>query len=559
MTARFFQTPKTRGHRPRLQKTAQTEPVFIKIGLMFDLLNPGWLSEVRIDLTTRCNLRCVYCAVSQFTYQGADMPLELAERAVKWIGDLAEDNIFPSVHINGHGETTFLPKWVEICSSLLRQDIPLLMTTNLAKQFSAEELDVLAQMDTIMVSIDTADPELLRRLRRKVSLAHIEDNIRNIRKAATALRTRAPLFRISCGLYDKNTLAIEGLAQFAIEHNFQGVGFWNLSSWSFDKFPYENTDVPVSDRAYPLDDLQVEELRPRLAAIRNAIELLKSHGIEVHINGDFISSLSERLQPVRKDEPVSRSHDLPKGTTRNCLDPWIYCELNTNGDVQPCCAHSKIGNLHQQNLPEILNADVVRTIRKNLLDGTPDAECANCRLRAPIEPEALNERVRSLLEESDQHVVHQSAFRSARVNQYLKIAFDDLKSGDAAKAWSGVRKALAIDPGIKEDVAENEAAIRECLPRVLQNARFPLTLTWLAGMFRHVHDDRSAILLLERYLQLAPDASDREAVLQGIRDAEWSLGLHPVTALVPDSLWTKARSRIRFRTRVRNQIDRLVK
>src|SRR5262249_5309812 len=149
-----------------------------------DLLEPGPLAEIRLDLTTRCNLRCVYCAVSQSTYQGEDIPLEIAKDAVELIGRLTQTKKPVSVHINGHGETTFMNGWVDICRGLLDFELPLFITTNLAKDLSGAELDVMARMNTIMVSMDTADADLLRRMRRKVSLTQIVENIRRIRVTA---------------------------------------------------------------------------------------------------------------------------------------------------------------------------------------------------------------------------------------------------------------------------------------------------------------------------------------------------------------------------------------
>jgi MoaA/NifB/PqqE/SkfB family radical SAM enzyme len=525
-----------------------------------DLLDRGPLHEIRFDLTTRCNLRCVYCAVSQPDWQGADMPIAMAERAATLIGEVTANQILPAVHMNGHGETTFLDNWTQICRQLLARKIPLVMTTNLAKQFSSEEFQVLAQMDTIMVSIDTADPELLRRLRRRVSLARIVQNINEIRNTAARLNSPSPNFRISCGLYDQNTLHIEGLAEFAVEHRMKGVGFWNLSSWSFDKFPYDNTDVPLADRAYPLDDLDNDQLRPRLEAIRRAIEILRQNEVEAHIHGDFIANLSGRLESAPQRQTRGRSHDLPEGMTRDCLDPWIYLELNVNGDVQPCCAHSKVGNLNEQELPSILNGPPIRQLRQDLLYGTPDAECANCRLRAATRPEALRKRIRMLFEQAAKT---NYAIRSGKVQDLLSSALADAKAERHDEVWPKVQEALLLDPGIDGLDAANIGAVQSCLQTVLDRAQFPLTFTWLAGILTEYQDNASVIVLLSRYLELAPHATDKDIVLQGIRDAEWRMELarrrtpSPANrgAILLANMWKWTRTKVRLRSRARSLLS----
>jgi sulfatase maturation enzyme AslB (radical SAM superfamily) len=66
-----------------------------------DLLAPGLISEVRIDPTTRCNLRCVYCAVSQPDYNGEDMGTAVLERAVPAILGAARRNIAEAARGSG--------------------------------------------------------------------------------------------------------------------------------------------------------------------------------------------------------------------------------------------------------------------------------------------------------------------------------------------------------------------------------------------------------------------------------------------------------------------------
>src|SRR5262249_27020431 len=102
--------------------------------------------------------------------------------------------------------------------------------------------------------------------------------------------------------------------------------------------------------------------------------------------------------------------------------------------------------------------------------------------------------------------------------------------------------------------------VRECIPEILSTARLPLTFSWLAGMFHHVGDTETEILLLRRYLELAPDAPDKENVLQGIRAGEWMIAVarksqHETAANRNDRgvapIWLWIRTRIRLRTRIR--------
>jgi sulfatase maturation enzyme AslB (radical SAM superfamily) len=84
-----------------------------------DLLAPGPIHEIRLDLTMRCNLRCVYCLVSQPWYDGQDMTSEVLEKAVPGILQIAAHNQVGCLNVNGHGETTFIEGWTKVVELLI--------------------------------------------------------------------------------------------------------------------------------------------------------------------------------------------------------------------------------------------------------------------------------------------------------------------------------------------------------------------------------------------------------------------------------------------------------
>jgi MoaA/NifB/PqqE/SkfB family radical SAM enzyme len=483
----------------------------VKRDVAIELLAPGPLQQIRLDLTTRCNLRCVYCAVSQITYRGEDMPMELAHRATDHIAQLGSRNQPYVVDVNGHGETTFMAGWVDVCKSLLGYNLSLSITTNLAKVYSREELEILAQMYVINVSIDTCDPELLKRLRRRADVRQIVANIQAVRETSRRIDHEPPNFQFSCGLYDKNSLSIVDLAEFAVGLQIYAVGFWNLTKWPHDWF----TDVSEHDRVFPLDEVSDAELRPRIDAIQKAIAILKDNGVRVNVNGDFVSALERRLDGVFVGEEAINSYELPKGMTRDCTDPWTYAELETNGDVKPCCARNGVGNLGQEELSQILSGERIRQLRSDLLGGTPDADCAKCHLRGSTTPEALREKVVGLLQDRTRGRYFDTVF-SNKTLFLLKTGFEHLQSGRPDRAWSCVNKALALDPGIRQVYDYGDITIRAHLKRILAEARFPLTLSWLAAICREIGDGEASTVLLKRYLELAPNAPDFDHVSRGL-------------------------------------------
>ena len=85
----------------------------------------------------------------------------------------------------------------------------------------------------------------------------------------------------------------------------------------------------------------------------------------------------------------------PEKSTRDCLDPWFMIYVAADRTVKPCCPHSAIGVLSDEvSLSDILNGPGIREVRRRLLEGELDAECANCPTRPLTDPESLRRKVR---------------------------------------------------------------------------------------------------------------------------------------------------------------------
>lgn len=253
------------------------------------LLRPGPIRQVRFDLSSRCNLRCVYCAVSHPNYQGADMSDANARRVVTLIVELARHNHLDPVDLNGHGETTFREGWTEICFALIERGIRVRLTSNFAKTFDENELEALACMDSIAISIDTADRKLLQSVRRRVDLRQIVTNMALVKTAALKLHRTPPKFGFLCGLYDKNALDWEAFARFVVASSVSHIGIWSLTVHP------DGLDVPEGESVLPLDDLPDSELRPRILSVLRGLNLLQRHGVSVAVQGGFIEILAKRV------------------------------------------------------------------------------------------------------------------------------------------------------------------------------------------------------------------------------------------------------------------------
>jgi hypothetical protein len=386
----------------------------------------GAIERVMLDLTTRCNLRCVYCAVSLPNYRGMDMGPDILDKAISDIAELARTQTF-KVCISGHGETTMLPHWVDVCDQLFAFGLELELITNLSKSYSPQEVIALSKIRHLIVSVDTIDRELLRTIRRSVDADRIVANICRIRSVAIRDDRPAPFFHFSTGLFDKSVSGLRELAAMATTLEIGSITFWDLLEYERDA---DATDAIV---VRGLTTIAEPELTPLLATLDSALELLRQHGVHAEIAGGAIPDLLHRHRSAREhdtpekresesegenrpratsdrtDPPVTREREIAQEqnaakeldmlpqATRDCTDPWTMVCFRGDGGIAPCCRRPSLGTLTEESLPAILTGSKAREVKAGLLSGRLDDHCTNCTVKAMTSSAELARKVRTLV------------------------------------------------------------------------------------------------------------------------------------------------------------------
>lgn len=241
------------------------------------LLEPR-LEQVMVELTTRCNLRCVYCAVSQPGYLHHDLELEPEDLARQVLA------LRPSeVQINGHGETTLIEGWHRVADVLIRRGIRLTLTTHFNKRLTDEEIELISRLWVLTISCDTADPALYAELRRGGRLERLQENLRRVREACARRRGRKPYVSLNCTLTHRNVATLPGLVHFAKAEGADAVSVTNL---------LEYPELPNADRArHPA------EVDPAgaLAALDAAAAAGRETGIEFNVMPGLRESLEAAI------------------------------------------------------------------------------------------------------------------------------------------------------------------------------------------------------------------------------------------------------------------------
>lgn len=253
------------------------------------------IQMVRIDMTERCNLRCTYCVASQPDYRGIVVDKRDGVEGGRQMDEKELDRIIREIRrypypiaeiaVNGHGETTCYPGWHQVCNRLLEDGHRLTITSNFAKALDRNEISTLSRFKAITISIDTAEPELLKAIRRKVDLGIILSNLFRIRARALADGQTMPRIAFHAGIYDRNLPTLIDFAWFSVACRVDSVIFWKMA-----KYP----DIPNAQNVYPLYCMNRDAFIESHSIISEICRILSENGVEVVLPSDFEEDLNRR-------------------------------------------------------------------------------------------------------------------------------------------------------------------------------------------------------------------------------------------------------------------------
>ncbi|HVX36336.1 MAG TPA: radical SAM protein [Hyphomicrobium sp.] len=247
------------------------------------------IDVVLFAATTNCNLRCTYCAVSLPDYVGEDFDVSKLDDLAS---GFARANV-RLVQISGHGETTILPNWEKFALAFEHRGIPTCITSNFSKIFSDSEIDALAQMSHITISIDTVDRELLQAVRRKVDLRTILYNMSRIRLCAQH-HGRVPNFNWQCTLSDKVYRGLRDWMDLGILNGVTNFTLGNLIELS-----------ALPDTPRHVAKMERDELLDACRIIADVCNHASKSGVWISIQPGIIEGINESLVARGVNEPFS--------------------------------------------------------------------------------------------------------------------------------------------------------------------------------------------------------------------------------------------------------------
>ena len=173
-----------------------------------------------VELTENCNLHCPYCRSGRgngYT-PSLDMPHELFHR-------LAEE-LFPTaelIDLRGWGESTILPSFLSFVDIAASYGAQLRLVTNGMNPEPVIWKRLMAYRSILVISCDTADPNLFRKIRRGGNLETLTKTITTIVKYRDRYRVPNENVYLTCVVSSRNVEQLSELITFANECGLRKV------------------------------------------------------------------------------------------------------------------------------------------------------------------------------------------------------------------------------------------------------------------------------------------------------------------------------------------------
>ena len=283
--------------------------------------------KILLELTNNCNLNCVMCGIGKNGYDPSrDFPLDL-------LYSLSENVLKNTklIRLNGLGESTIIPNFLEYLNILSELSAQLEIVTNLTVANNKIWDKLLENNTNFLISCDSSSSQLFKSIRRGASFTSFKKNLKYIgTNISNPLQGQIIFTLMECNIPEITKVvdlaAKMGLGGVII--NVVKVGS-NQNGWMYQQF--ENI-IEQFQKAYDLADSF------------NVVLKLPDHIGNLPINKN-ISNLSCQL---------------------HCNNPWEEIYIRYNGDLTVCNMLNPYiyGNCQNDSFEEIwkgLNAELFRT------------------------------------------------------------------------------------------------------------------------------------------------------------------------------------------------------
>jgi MoaA/NifB/PqqE/SkfB family radical SAM enzyme len=339
--------------------------------------------ELVLDLTSRCNIRCVMCyfsVIDRIRFQPFDLdPGPHGDMDPATYRHVASE-LFPrarTVVFGCSAEPLIHPDFCELLEATRSHRVPRvsLQTNLLALSPARAEAVVAAGVHTIAVSVDGTCRETYEKIRRGASWDRLLSRLELLRAARAASGSRWPRLRITFAWMRSNRHELATLPAFAAAHGASELDV-----------RFVVPTVGVDNSGELLDDdgtLTAELWSVARDATRRGIRLSAYPAMAKEADADdsFLAKLRRRLWLLRSG--IDGPHVWRRAARARlvgCAFPGKTLLIRPNGSVLPCAfwEEQPIAIVPRDDRRAILGSDALTEIRRGLQRGCPAGSCRTC-------------------------------------------------------------------------------------------------------------------------------------------------------------------------------------
>ncbi len=321
-------------------------------------------SELQIEVTASCNLRCRMCLVSYrpaVSRQSGALSLKLYRRLLEGNPRLRR------VTLQGLGEPLLAPDLLEMVRLASEHGIEVGFNTNgvLLTRARSRSL-VAAGLSWLHVSLDGASPATYESIRERGDFKRVVANIHALVEAKREAGSSTPRVQLNFVAMRRNVHELPALVGLAHDWGLDRLWVQNLAH------SFEDTDPSggyAGIRRFAREEAlwSGDDLAEAERAFARAREEAGRFGVRLRL-------------PVLHPDPERRRAPGEPG----CDWPWRSAYVNHDGSVQPCCMlmgsdRGRLASIAKADFARVWNSARYRRFRNRLLtkDSPPDV-CRGC-------------------------------------------------------------------------------------------------------------------------------------------------------------------------------------
>jgi len=278
---------------------------------------------VNLEITKRCNLRCIHCAIREAPEKYSEIiKEEFSIKEVKEIIDSLKSLGTKYISISG-GEPFLREDIFDIIEYAKKRDLGIHISSNgtlITKEIAKKVNDL--GLDAISISLDATTPT-------------IHDKIRGVR-----------------GAFNKTVAAIRNLVKYK-SHTQVGISpiITNLNIYELEKL------VDFAKDLGEIGDVMEKIIR-------------KTRKYRIYTNSEvYLRGISRYFEDKRKIKI-------------DCFVGFFTCNISWKGDVVPCAFIEPVGNIRKETFNEIWKSKRFEEVRREIRRGN----CPKCWMGCFIEP-----------------------------------------------------------------------------------------------------------------------------------------------------------------------------